>query len=557
MKTVGFLLAVLLLVWPQSVLAGTGRRFVLAAGANAGGGERPALRYAVSDAEHFTRVLEDMGGLLPGDRILLREPGTRAFSAALDSLRERVAAAPEEIDRTEVLVYYSGHADAEGLLLADGLLSYGKLRRALEQVDADVRIAVLDACASGAITRFKGGQRQPAFLVDVASDMQGYAFLTSSSEDEAAQESDRIGGSFFTHFLVSGLRGAADASGDGRVTLAEAYQFAFDETLAQTARTRGGAQHPTRDIDMTGTGDIVMTDVSRTSAGLLLGEELEGRFFVRNADQQLVAELYKAFGRSVELGLEPGAYEILLDQRQTLFFSTPELEEGLRFDLKRQHFQPVDPEPTALRGGAGWRGGTVERLAGRSRLELRLGQWSRQLGKETELQRGLVSVAAGGDVLIGFTYSRWLREDLAATFSFTALGGEVNTEVGGAGVSTRSVGLVSFLAGVRRYLPASTLRTSFRPFLEGGFGTFIGGESGTGTDFGVDVKAHSMAAFGGQIGGGADLLVGRRFMIGARGGFNLMTDFSEPLAGRKNYSGFELSIGLSWLFGRAYGLSAG
>jgi uncharacterized caspase-like protein len=61
--------------------------------------------------------------------------------------------------------------------------------------------------------------------------MRGYAFLTSSSPDEVAQESDHIGASFFTHYLVSGLRGAADVTGEGKVTLNEAYQFAFNETL--------------------------------------------------------------------------------------------------------------------------------------------------------------------------------------------------------------------------------------------------------------------------------------------------------------------------------------
>ena len=58
--------------------------------------------------------------------------------------------------------------------------------------------------------------------------------MTSSSENEAAQESERLRGSFFTHALLTGVRGAADASGDGKVTLGEAYQFAFNETLAQT-----------------------------------------------------------------------------------------------------------------------------------------------------------------------------------------------------------------------------------------------------------------------------------------------------------------------------------
>ena len=64
-----------------------------------------------------------------------------------------------------------------------------------------------------------------------------HAYLTSSSEDEASQESDQIGSSFFTHYLVSGLRGAADASDDDLVTLEEVYRYAREETLTRTAST--------------------------------------------------------------------------------------------------------------------------------------------------------------------------------------------------------------------------------------------------------------------------------------------------------------------------------
>ena len=71
--------------------------------------------------------------------------------------------------------------------------------------------------------------------VSAAQDVEGHAFLTSSSADEAAQESDRIGGSFFTHYLITGLRGGADANADGKVTLGEAYQFAFAETVEPVA----------------------------------------------------------------------------------------------------------------------------------------------------------------------------------------------------------------------------------------------------------------------------------------------------------------------------------
>src|SRR6266571_2549119 len=60
-------------------------------------------------------------------------------------------------------------------------------------------------CARGAFTRFKGGSHLPPFMFDSSSVAKGQAILTSSSASEASQESDSVGGSFFTHHLMSGL----------------------------------------------------------------------------------------------------------------------------------------------------------------------------------------------------------------------------------------------------------------------------------------------------------------------------------------------------------------
>lgn len=326
------------------------RRFVLAAGANFGGSDRTPLRYAVSDAENFVRVLETMGGVDPADRFLLQEPTLSELEQALALLQQHVATASQSANRVEIVVYYSGHADENGLLLGHDLFTYQNLRHALQALQADVQIAVLDACASGAITRFKGGQRQQAFLVDESTDMKGHAFLTSSSETEVAQESDAIGASFFTHYLVSGLRGAADISGDGKVTLNEAYQFAFQNTLDRTVDTQGGAQHPSYDIKMTGTGDVVMTDLRQTSAGLVLGEILSGRFYIRDSEKRLVAELNKPAGRAVEIGLPPGTYFVHLEQQHAFTTSALQIVDQQRQTLTPKDFHRATPLQTTSRG---------------------------------------------------------------------------------------------------------------------------------------------------------------------------------------------------------------
>ena len=325
------------------------RRFALIAGSNDGGPERIELRYATKDARSFDRVMNELGGVRESDRILLTDPSVREFMDALFRIRELVAAT-DPGERRELVVYYSGHSDESGLLLGSGTLPYKALRDAITEVPADVRLAILDSCSSGVLTRSKGGVHRPAFLMDEASDMKGYAFLTSSSADEAAQESDRIGSSFFTHYLISALRGAADATGDGYITLNEAYHFAFTETLASTQSTQYGPQHPAYDISLSGTGDLVITDLRETSEGLIIPENLGGRFYIRDSAGNLVVELNKTVGQKIELGINPGVYSIILDQRGELFEGKIRINQNRYNSLSPAGFHPIAIEQTAARG---------------------------------------------------------------------------------------------------------------------------------------------------------------------------------------------------------------
>lgn len=289
------------------------RRFALVVGANDGGGERVTLRYANSDARAMSKVLTQLGGVDARDVLVVEDPSPSAVNNALDALQARLAAEKSGPSRLEVFFYYSGHSDEEGLLLKGERLPYSALRSKLESLPAEVRIAVLDSCASGALNLLKGGAPRPSFLVDASTSLSGHAFLTSSSADEAAQESERLKASIFTHYFLSGLRGAADTSRDGRVTLAEAYQYAFNETLARTTSTRAGPQRPGWDIQLVGTGDLVLTDLRAADSKLVLDAPLGGRVHVLGVNGGLVVEVAKAPGKPIELGLEAGEYRVVVD----------------------------------------------------------------------------------------------------------------------------------------------------------------------------------------------------------------------------------------------------
>lgn len=331
-------------------------RYVLAVSANYGGEGRPTLRYAASDARSFVNVLKEMGGVQAGNIVEVKEPSVAAFQQKIDELDKKIAKNKSAGGRDEVLVYYSGHADEKGLRLGKETFAWKALRSKIDSLHADVKIAVIDACGSGAITRAKGGVAVPAFMVDKSSDMKGYAFITSSTQDESSQESDKLKGSFFTHSLVSGLRGAGDISGDGKVTLSEAYQFAFNETLQKTEATMGGAQHPSRDMNLAGTGDVVMTDLRSMNAGLDIGEDVEGRLFIRDERGELVAELYKKAGRPINLGLAAGKYSVRLERPAEYKEASVTLQDNYRAQLTQKQFSAIVAEKTTLRGEIARRG---------------------------------------------------------------------------------------------------------------------------------------------------------------------------------------------------------
>jgi len=327
-------------------------RFLLVAGANNGGTDRVKLRYAESDANSFAEVLSQMGGIDKNNILRVPDPSVKTMQTGFTEIEKRLQNKKTD-SRKEVLVYYSGHADDKGLRLGSEIYSWADFRKSVNSLNADVKIAVLDACGSGTITRTKGGVSKPAFMQDASSEMTGYAFLTSSNENEASQESDRIRGSFFTHALVSGLRGAADMDGDSKVTLNEAYQFAFNETLLNTQSTSGGTQHPSRDMNLAGTGDVVITDLREMSAGLVLEKNLEGRFFIRDNKGNLVAELYKISGKSLELGLPAGVYSVQMEAPSRLWKAGDiELKDGKKQVLSLNSLKSIDKEIAVARGNA-------------------------------------------------------------------------------------------------------------------------------------------------------------------------------------------------------------
>jgi hypothetical protein len=326
------------------------RRFAIVTGSNDGGPGRAKLNYSVSDAKSVIKVLNEMGGVMPGDSILLIEPDRKSFFSGVYAVLKKVRESAKTSGKRELIFYYSGHSDEDSILLGQEKVSYKEIRDFINNIPSDVRIAILDSCSSGAFTQLKGGKMRSPFLVDSAYNMKGYAFMTSSSHDEASQESERIKGSFFTHYLVAGLRGAADMTQDGRITLNEAYQYAYNETLAGTEKTMSGPQHPNYNIQMSGTGDVIMTDIRKSSSIMIIGPEISGKLFIRDSRNNLVCELRKSAGREMQLGLDAGAYTITYIKEGNLYEADITLSTNKEVNLSQNDFKQSAKDITVARG---------------------------------------------------------------------------------------------------------------------------------------------------------------------------------------------------------------
>lgn len=302
------MLSLLVALLVAGVAAAETRRIAIVVGNNAGDGELPPLRYAETDASKVARVLAELGSVAADDVLLLQGRGSDALEAAFSLARERLAAARP--GHTVLYFYFSGHSDGEALELGTERVSYVQLRALLEGTGADVRVAIVDACKSGGGLRQKGGRPAAAFSIRVADALaaRGEVFISSSEAYESAHESREVMGGLFTHHLVSGLRGAADADGNRQVTLFEAYRYAYDRTLAATELVADG-QHATFDYRLSGRGELVLTALASPLARLTVPVGAQRSVITDLARDQVVAELGSADG-SRELVLSPGRYAV-------------------------------------------------------------------------------------------------------------------------------------------------------------------------------------------------------------------------------------------------------
>jgi hypothetical protein len=396
-----WLIAVLLLR-PAPLLAEW--RLALVAGHNLGLPDEDPLRFAERDAERFARILLDLGRVRPEDLILLRGPDAAAIDKGLDLLEERLRRDPLAARSATVVFYFAGHGDRESLHLAEQPLARAGLMERLRRLPAGMKLAVLDACQLDRSAIRRGVRPAPSFEIGVlpAGSATGVVVIQSSQQGEPAHESDALGGAVFTHYWLSALRGAADIDGDGRVTLLEAYTFAFRQTVRHAPAGAGPSQRPAFEMDLSGYGEVVLTEPAANAAVLVLPIGPESRYLIFSQPSgALVAEAVASPQQPISLAVPAGRLLVQRRDRDRFAVAEVELPFGGQHHLADGEFSDRPYEVVARRGGQLDLHPVSFGLGYEVRLDRIAGEWVDRHGPRLLVDRTFGALALAADLALG------------------------------------------------------------------------------------------------------------------------------------------------------------
>jgi formylglycine-generating enzyme required for sulfatase activity len=158
-----------------------------------------------------------------------------------------------------LILYFSGHGvrDQNGALflavkntnrsrLLSTAIKSDFINEAMKQSRSKRQVLILDCCNSGAFVPKSKSELGGSMGTKKAFMGTGYGrvVLTASDSTQYAFEGDRIigntGNSLFTHYLVEGLEGEADKDKDGRISVDELYDYAYEQVVTSISNQTPG-----------------------------------------------------------------------------------------------------------------------------------------------------------------------------------------------------------------------------------------------------------------------------------------------------------------------------
>ncbi len=211
------------------------------------------LQFAERDAQSiFTALISPEGGNFRVENVHLLINEKATLAALRQEIDQWLPGVAQEDDR--VLIYFAGHGfmyqgkgylaphDFDRSRIAETGFPMDEMGSVIgSKIKAKSKILLTDACHSGAIT-----PEETESLNGTLGDLNKSLFsLTASRAREQSFEDPSLKGGHgvFTYYVVEGMQGEADSSGDGVVTADELAEYVHTQVREYTANK----QNPTSD----------------------------------------------------------------------------------------------------------------------------------------------------------------------------------------------------------------------------------------------------------------------------------------------------------------------
>ena len=205
----------------------------------------PSLKYTDDDAYQFYAFMKSPeGGAVEDNHISLLIDDAARSQAILRSLKSIVDMADAD---DAIIIYLSGHGLEGGFVPYDyqsgaGTISYKDILAIVDGSAAKNKHCIADACYSGSMSQARSPYMMglEEFYSRINTSKGGTALIMSSQNQEVSLEYSGLRQGIFSHFLIEGLKGAANIQKDRIITVDELYKYISTNVQSYTAN----AQHP-------------------------------------------------------------------------------------------------------------------------------------------------------------------------------------------------------------------------------------------------------------------------------------------------------------------------
>lgn len=231
------------------------------------------LRCPVSDVTALSEIFTSKElGRFEAIQVLTDKVENELNLPSSANIRENIRSAARASSEEDFLVvYFSGHGlvendesylvprDARLGTLEDTAIPLQWVKNEIRDSNAKFKLLILDACHAGAQIGKEGIKAMAQnFAKSIFENSEGLAILSSCKRNEFSWEFPGGRNSVFTYYLMKGLEGEADYSGDGAISLLELNRYVF-ETVQRWALQNNRQQTPTFQGELA--GDISITNV--------------------------------------------------------------------------------------------------------------------------------------------------------------------------------------------------------------------------------------------------------------------------------------------------------